>query len=233
MGSSARGGKERTYDAVLPNNAVNPSVLASQRLLAQAPPLRHERDGSSGHAPCLRKRRCPSAPRVSYALDGMSNSVDPQLEEFGRAARSFCSWATSSVDPNEKGTAAAARHIAVLIAAGCALGWVEGEPADFNPPVVGADAARAKASALPFQHYSEVFNPLVVPPEEPAVGDIVDDVVDIYSDIAPGLQLYDSGRFEEAKNHWQFWFACHWGEHATSALRALWSYLAKREGSDR
>ena len=162
----------------------------------------------------------------------MGNGEQLELEEFGRAARGFCSWATSPVVPYENEAAAAARHIALLIAAGCALGWAEGEPADFDPPVAGTDAARKKASALPFQYYSEIFNNLVVPAEEPVVGDLVDDIVDIYSDIAPGLALYDAGKLEEAKNHWQFWLSSHWGEHATSALRALWSFLAEREASE-
>jgi hypothetical protein len=83
-----------------------------------------------------------------------------------------------------------------------------------------------------FQYYSEIFNNLLVPSEEPVTGNLVDDLTDIYSDIAPGLDLFDAGRKDEAKNHWQFWLASHWGEHATSASRALWSYLAGREGSE-
>jgi hypothetical protein len=56
----------------------------------------------------------------------------------------------------------------------------------------------------------------------------VDDLVDIYSDVAPGLELFESGDLAAAKDHWQFWLSHHWGEHATSALRALWSFLAGR-----
>lgn len=95
------------------------------------------------------------------------------------------------------------------------------------------ELVKARASDLPFQYYSEVFNTLVLPAEEPVTGDLVDDLMDIYRDIAPGLVLYRAGRRPEAANHWRFWFTVHWGEHATSALRAAWSYLAGREGSDR
>ena len=45
------------------------------------------------------------------------------------------------------------------------------------------------------------------------------DLMDIYRDIAPGLALYRAGKRQEAESHWRFWFANHWGEHATSALR--------------
>jgi hypothetical protein len=134
--------------------------------------------------------------------------------------------------PHKQEAAVALQHIASLFAAGCALGWAEGEPADFDPPVTGVELVQAKAAALPFQYYSEIFNNLLVPSEEPVTGNLVDDLTDIYSDIAPGLDLFDAGRKDEAKNHWQFWLASHWGEHATSASRALWSYLAGREGSE-
>jgi len=123
----------------------------------------------------------------------------------------------------------AVQYLSALFAAGCALGWEQGESADFRRPDEGIESVRLKASALPFRYYSEVFNNLVIPPEEPVVGDIVDDLVDIYNDIAPGLALFEKGDLAAAKNHWQFWLSSHWGEHATSALRALWSFLAKRE----
>jgi hypothetical protein len=155
-----------------------------------------------------------------------------QIEEFAVAARNFCTWASSAVLQDEQDAGLAARYVSALFAAGCALGWDEGEPGDFRVPEQGVDAVRAKASALPFRHYSEIFNNLVIPPEEPVIGDIVDDLVDIYSDVAPGLALYESGDREGARNHWRFWLSSHWGEHATSAIRALWSYLARRQGSD-
>lgn len=158
----------------------------------------------------------------------MSEISNTAVDEFAEAARRFCSWATSPVDSEEQEAAAALKHLADLLAAGCGLGWDEREPADFDPPVPGAELVKAKASALPFQYYSEIFNNLVVPPEEGVVGDLVDDLVDIYQDVAPGLEFYDAGRRDEARNHWQFWFASHWGEHATSASRALWSYLVGR-----
>jgi hypothetical protein len=124
------------------------------------------------------------------------------------------------------------RLLADLVAAGCSLGWDEGEPADVECDASELEVVRAAASDLPFQYYSEVFNNLVLPAEEPVTGDIVDDLMDIYREIAPGLVLYRSGKRDEAGDHWRFWFANHWGEHATSALRASWSFLAGREGSD-
>ena len=154
------------------------------------------------------------------------------MKEFAKAAQAFCSRARSPVQQHEQEAAVALQHIATLFAAGCAPGWAGGEPADFDPPGPGVDLVRAKAVALPFQRYSEVFKNLVVPPEQPVVGDLVDDLEDIYPGIALGLDPFDAGEIEEARNHWQFWFAGHRGEHATSAARALRSYLAEREGAD-
>jgi len=159
------------------------------------------------------------------------NGIDAsRVERLAVAARNFCAWATSPVVLGEQDVGLAMQYLSALFAAGCALGWKEGGPGDFRRPEQGIEAVRAKAAALPFRYYSEVFNNLVIPPEEPVVGDIVDDLVDIYSDIAPGLELFESGDLAAAKDHWQFWLSSHWGEHATSALRALWSFLAGRKG---
>ncbi len=161
----------------------------------------------------------------------MNDDSALRLERFALAAREFCRWAASPIDSSEQAATVVAQLVAELVAAGCALGWTEGEPAEYDTSQVELDAVRLKSSALPFRYYSEVFNNLIVPPEAPVVGDIVDDLVDIYGDISPGLRLFDAGEKLAARNHWQFWLSNHWGEHATSALRALWSYLAGREGS--
>ena len=50
-----------------------------------------------------------------------------------------------------------------------------------------------RAGNLPLNYYSEVFNPIPVPAEEPVVGDLADDIADIYGDIERGLKLLDVG----------------------------------------
>lgn len=124
----------------------------------------------------------------------------------------------------------AAQLISELLAVGFAMGIAEGASGEVGVPAEVLACVRAKAKQLPIGYYSEVFNCLVVPPEEGVVGDLVDDIIDIHGDLYPGLVLFDAGRKREAQEHWQYWFPIHWGEHATSALRALWSYLAGREG---
>jgi hypothetical protein len=89
---------------------------------------------------------------------------------------------------------------------------------------------RLRAAAIPLQHYSEIFSPLV-PPDQPMVGDLADDLVAIYRDVALGLYLHDQGRIDDALWQWGFGFQMRWGQHASSAIRALHCYLAQEDPS--
>lgn len=161
--------------------------------------------------------------------DPVSNPVD----HFSSVAERLDAWAFSEASAPEEDLVAVCQLLADLVAAGCALGWSFGAPSSLEVDPSAIAKVKARASNLPLRYYSEIFNNLVVPAEEPVTGDLADDLADIYCDIVPGLALYRSGRHEEAADHWRFWFAQHWGEHATSALRAAWSFLARREGSTR
>jgi hypothetical protein len=79
------------------------------------------------------------------------------------------------------------------------------------------------------KYYQEMFAPYKLEDKEPVVGDLADDLADIYRDLADGLAKWRRGEREGAAWAWQFQFACHWGEHLTSALRALHA-LAFDEG---
>lgn len=147
---------------------------------------------------------------------------------FAQTARAFCAWATSPPAAIAAHVAVAGRHLAALVGTGFALCEAgEGEPAEREVSEEALAAVRRSAEALPLQFYSEIFDSLSVPPGPPVVGDLVDDLVDIYKEIALGRELFDAGRTEEAEAHWRFWFPIHWGEHATSALRALWAWVAR------
>jgi hypothetical protein len=79
----------------------------------------------------------------------------------------------------------------------------------------------ARAAALPFQYYSSYFDPSQVPPEDHEIGDLADDVADIYRDLCAGLALVDAGHLAEAQWQLRFSFLTHWGRHASGAIRAL------------
>ena len=69
--------------------------------------------------------------------------------------------------------------------------------------------------------YREMFAPYDFEEAEPVVGDLADDLADIYRDLLRGLTKWRRGEYADAAWQWQFQFAAHWGEHTTSAIRAL------------
>jgi hypothetical protein len=58
---------------------------------------------------------------------------------------------------------------------------------------------------------------------------LADAIADIFHDVDCGLRFFDAGQRTEAIWQWGFQFATHWGEHATSAIRALHCWLASEE----
>lgn len=56
---------------------------------------------------------------------------------------------------------------------------------------------------------------------EPLVGDLHDDLADVWRDLRPSLDLFDAGARDAAAWHWRFDFTSHWGEHAVEAIRVL------------
>ena len=77
--------------------------------------------------------------------------------------------------------------------------------------------------------YRKVFDPYAEPIDSELVGDVIDDLGDIYRDLQRGLEHWRNGRVAEALWEWRFNFQIHWGEHATSALRALFALSAWRD----
>ncbi|MEZ6142187.1 MAG: DUF5063 domain-containing protein [Zavarzinella sp.] len=85
------------------------------------------------------------------------------------------------------------------------------------------------ASRLPLDFYGVVFDSTKVPPEEPVIGSLSDDIADIFRDVVLGLRLYNVGRVDAAVWVWVSSMTTHWGRHATSAVRALHNWLADNE----
>lgn len=90
----------------------------------------------------------------------------------------------------------------------------------------------ARFGSLPLQYYGEVFDTTRVPPEEASVGDLADDLLDIYTDIKAGLLLFGRGHAPEAVFQWRFTWGVHWGRHATSGLRAMHGWVTRVEQGD-
>jgi hypothetical protein len=97
---------------------------------------------------------------------------------------------------------------------------------------LGVDDAAWKAvyqrfGALPFNYYSAV-DPHEVPAKDFTVGDLADDLADIWVDVKFGLASYQVGRADEAARDWRWSFDAHWGQHAVGALFAIRSWAAGR-----
>jgi hypothetical protein len=162
----------------------------------------------------------------------MNDTIDA-VDQFGVEAVRYEQWAHSE-EPNA-GLAAreALIRISSLYVAALQLpppftDELEGQPKVERIPT--DDYAKVKAyRGLPIDMYSEIFDPLPVPPEEPVIGSIGDDVIDIYGEVLTGLRAYQAGNKAGALWEWGFGFRHHWGEHATGAIRALHAWLASNE----
>lgn len=155
------------------------------------------------------------------------------VEQFAAEAVRFEQWAHS----NEPNAALAARktllRISSLYTAALQLPSPYTYAGDGQPcPDVGLVDECAKLSAfqaIPFDMYGEVFNPLLVPPDEPVIGSIADDITDVYRDVVTGLRAYQTGNRAGAIWEWGFHFHHHWGKHATGAIKAIHAWLVDNE----
>ena len=157
--------------------------------------------------------------------------MDEAVEQFARVAREYRAWVLTDTDCGPAAARRALGLVARLYLAALALPprWCEDEDrTEVGPrPLPGQrEVYPSLAARLPFRHYGEVFNPLPVPPEAPVVGDLADDLADIFAEVDGGLQWIEAGHPEEAVWEWGFGLIHHWGEHATSAIRALHCWLA-------
>lgn len=152
--------------------------------------------------------------------------LTPAVHRFVDVAQGFCAWVEHHQIVSCK---AELRELvsllAQLVSHGVQLPHVE--PKDPSAPP-GTRRARRSLVIAEFQYYWSVVDPLKgvehgTPPDL-GLGDVTDDIGDIYEDVAVGLDQWQSGTEEgrlEAVWHWKFLFERHWGAHATSALFAL------------
>jgi hypothetical protein len=155
-------------------------------------------------------------------------SRQQSIERFAHVATIFAKWALQREDTGEIAARNSLRHIAELYLAAL----------DLPEPAAGAELADdqvgkeewktvyATCARLTIDYYGEVFDPLIVPPQEAVVGSVADDIADIYRDVVTGLRHYLAGDTEDAIWQWTFSFTMHWGAHATGAIRALHASLS-------
>ncbi len=162
-------------------------------------------------------------------MDSFGDRMADAVENFADRARRFSEWALTDTDSGPTAARRALELVSGLYLAALALPRAA-EFADATPPSLADPRHRSAPSfvaRMPFRLYGEVFDSRPVPPEEPVVSDLADDLSDIFGDVNRGLLAFEAGRREEAVWEWGFYLAHHWGEHATSAIRALHCWLAR------
>jgi len=153
------------------------------------------------------------------------------IDRFAAEASRFREWALNGPDQAEWAARGALVRLTNLYAAALELPppWSDELADQPNAERVEEEEWRAVVVAcgrLPFNLYGEVFDTVPMPPEQPVVGSLTDDITDTYRDVISGLREYESGRRAQAVWEWGSGLRQHWGKHATGAIRALHCWLA-------
>lgn len=78
----------------------------------------------------------------------------------------------------------------------------------------------------PRAYYRTVFDGWAATEGVEVVGNLWDDLVEIYRDLYLGLRYWERGEVHNAHWEWRFTFNAHWGQHASGAIRALHALCA-------
>ena len=151
-----------------------------------------------------------------------AGETDP-IARFAAAAERWCAWAETPPEVVEWEVETAIRLLLELVARALDLPDVDVEDDDDDPerPDDEAYAAlRRRFAVLPVGLYGTI-DPDDVAGEQHLVGDVIDDVSDVWRDVRQGLDAHREGKRDEACWIWKFTFRSHWGEHAVEALRVL------------
>ncbi len=146
------------------------------------------------------------------------------IEAFVDVARRYCAWVES-----ERHDLLTGRQLLLELMQGIPdlVDERVGLGADVEYPSRGHDGwvvDHKRLADFPFQYYREVFSPIELDDDAPVVGDVHDDLADIYSELWHGLKALDAGDGEYAAWHWAESYFQHWGSHAAGALCAIDAY---------
>jgi hypothetical protein len=151
---------------------------------------------------------------------------DP-VQAFAAAAREYCAWSEPDVPKSARDAFARLSRLVELIervprGSGIYLGPSKYTSEQWNAMFRGY-------KDIPVQYYRSYFDPLDLDKTEMEMGDVHDDLTDIWSEMYVGLEVYDAGDVASAAFHWRESYDVHWGRHATAAMYALHCWLVDRE----
>ncbi len=151
--------------------------------------------------------------------------MDDTLNLFAGEVEEYCRWCEGV--PGSAGSEArtAIRHLSQLYLLAQDLQVVEDAPDVDGARPSDDDWRRVyeRFACMPFGFYSLTLEPLDVGAESPewGLGDVADDLADIYRDLLEGLSLFRAGHRSSAEWGWANSFRIHWGRHTVDAMRVL------------
>ena len=155
----------------------------------------------------------------------MNNSQ--YIEEFLSSAESFVSWIKSPPQDPKEEAASALATLSKLYADSLNLMRVDvdRDESGYEPEEcrVSPDEWKEvyeRLNHFPFTYYQACESPHDSDTEA-VFTDLVEDLTDIYQDVAEGVSLYKADQHEYALCHWQMTFEFHWGKHCLGAMKAL------------
>lgn len=156
------------------------------------------------------------------------------LNDFAVAVRSYCDWAASTValGSAKSEMLIAQRHLSSLYAMAVNVPQYECDWLERRPTDVEWSKTYKRFGELPVGYYGSICNPLEVPAGDAALGDLADDLADIWRDLKEGLSIFDEGHRNAAGWQWLESFSIHWGEHASRALAVVHFWLSRNRDRD-
>jgi hypothetical protein len=155
--------------------------------------------------------------------------VTAALDSFAAAARRYCEWCEGAPSSARVEARTAYDLLVTLLGSMRQVGSAEpvGVEIDYDRDF---QRMRGRFASMPFQFYRSSQDPFDLDDASAAgVGDVSDDLADIWLDLERGLQFFDRGDRDAAAWHWVLMFESHWGRHATSAIHALHCWLVDAE----
>jgi len=144
-----------------------------------------------------------------------------QLDAFFHTATAFCQWAEGSPALPDDEADTALRLLSQLYAQAHELPPLFDEEDAPELPHEEWLVIYRRFGAMPFNYYAAYSEPHDTADPSPGIGDLADDLADIWRDLKGGLALYQKGNLAAAAWEWRDSFNIHWGRHAAGALYAL------------
>ena len=162
--------------------------------------------------------------------------------EMAKAAASYCGWIESlpMLTPEERKSRevsdayptrtreARAQLLAVMTAASRleAVDPPGDEESDYGVSSAAWQEVYKRTGALDLGHYRDCpYGEDLTDELLPSLGDVSDDLTDIWKDLKTGLLMWNEGKHASAVWEWHFQFTCHWGSHAVDALRQIQGWI--------